>query len=129
MAAELSWQVDYSDDRVSELADSIVRALRAEGVAVSDASKKSRSESRLVGPEIVFTVIAVSAAKAVVVGALQTIEKALEKEIDRKSDLRTKIILIGKEAKPVQKVLSLKDLTKESLKEFVSILIKGLEKM
>ncbi len=121
--ADGAWRIEFTQDELGPVASVLAEDLRKAGVPADTPVYEPPGEATLGTPEILVTILVTATAKAVVIAGLHALEKVLEKQIDGKTDRRAQIILTRRD-KPKQRFpISLKNITKDALKEFISQIV------
>jgi hypothetical protein len=118
--------VQFNDERLEPLASIIVNELNGAGLAAGPPRLNSDSEPTLGMAQIVITLVATAATKAIVVASLRSIQRALESHLSD-SPSRAQVVLIDDsdtEKNTRRFPINLRGLAKETLGAFVDNIVK-----
>jgi hypothetical protein len=118
--ADQTWYIEFTQEEIGPIAATIAEDLQKADVATVIPTYKPPREATLGTPEIIVTIVVTAAAKALIVAGLHALEKTLEKQIDHKNDRRAQIIVTSPTKSKQRFPVSLKNITKDALKEFMS---------
>jgi hypothetical protein len=118
-----AWHIEFTQQDLGPAASALADDLRKAGVPTDTPIYKPPREATLGTPEILVTIILTATAKALVIAGLHALQKVLEKQIDGKADRRAQIILMHRNNTKRRFPVSLKNITKEALKEFIDQIV------
>ncbi len=121
--ADGAWHIEFTQDELGPVASVLAEDLRKAGVPTDTPVYKPPGEATLGTPEILVTILVTVTAKALVIAGLHALEKVLERQIDGKTDRRAQIILTRRDKGKQRFPISLKNITKDALKEFISQIV------
>src|SRR5712692_9229132 len=121
--ADGAWHIEFTQNELGPVASALAEDLHKAGVPTDMPVYKPPGEATLGTPEILVTILVTASAKALVIAGLHALEKVLEKQIDGKTDRRAQIILTSRDKAKQRFPVSLKNITKDALKEFISQIV------
>ena len=123
------WQIEYSDASVKPMASTIATDLQNSGVLASMPTYKPPRDPTLGTPEVIITILVTAAAKAIIVSGLHALERYLQTQADSRDDRRVHVILVGTQQAKQHFPISLQEVGKDALKEFVSDIASAVNKL
>lgn len=124
-----SASIIFSDPNTESFARDLYATLESAGVEAKAPELKPPEEALLGIGEVLLTMFIASASRAVLLAALDPLEKYLEQKIADRDNTRVQIILVGHEDLPRRFPLSLRGITTDVLHTFIAKLRVALEAM
>lgn len=127
----LIWRITVESKSLAKEADALGDRLRATGACVASTQVVPANRATLATPEIIVTIIAIKAAKAVIVAGLHAIERALtDRSQKQKGALRTRIVLLDERTGDADHFpFDANAIGEEAVHRFISDIIKVVEKL
>lgn len=125
----VTWRIEFTQEGLRPVASKLAEDLQRGGVATVEPVYKPPHDATLGTPEIIVTIMVTAAAKALIVSGLHAIEHALEKQIDPDVDRRAQIILSGPTTPKRRFPISLQNIGKDALKEFISQIVSVVDQL
>ena len=122
-----SASITFSDPKAEEFARDLFATLESAGVDAGDPELKPPDDALLGTEEVLLTLFIASASRAVLLAALDPLEKYLENKIAERNNTRIQIIVVGNEDLPKRYPLSLRGTTTNVLHTFIAKLKIALE--
>lgn len=122
-----SASITFSDPKAEVFARDLFATLESAGVDARDPELKAPEDALLGTAEVLLTLFIASASRAVLLAALDPLQKYLENKIAERNSTRVQIILIGHEDLPKRFPLSLRGTTTDVLHTFIAKLRIALE--
>jgi hypothetical protein len=116
------WTIQFTDDEVKPLASELAEALKDAGVEVPPQHKPPTVGSYGT-PEVILTIVATAAAKALVVAALHAIERRLKQWKTASQDQRVQIVVDRPGELRKRFPFSLQEAGEDAIQEFVSSIL------
>jgi hypothetical protein len=124
-----AWRIEFTKQDLGPDASALAEDLHRAGVPVNTPAYKPPQEATLGTPEILVTILLTATARALVIAGLHALQKALEKQIDGKADRRAQVILVRHDNNKRRFPMSLKNITKEALKEFIDQIVSEVNRV
>jgi hypothetical protein len=124
------WQIDYDDSSVEPIASGMAAGLSKSTAASQLIAKYEPPQDGTYGtPEVILTIVATAAAKAIIVSGLHALESYLQTQSGAPQDRRVRVILKTPNKRAKHSAISLQQLGTDAIKEFVSDIIAAVEKL